>query len=201
MKDLPLVALFFGYKVIPIYYYNQTKLIFYKTWFQPWPVWLSWLECHPVNQKIAELQAQSLVGANASVVGSVPGCTWNRGRETTNWCFCLEWMFLFSLSLCPSLSKSNKKNPQVRGENHNLYPCQRPAQIRSLGNSSSWDFPRKAKQAATHPLSFQKELSAFMPPPREDPVHFCQGICDTQQNLWNSSIANPIATHSTPYSF
>ena len=65
---------------------------------QPWPGWLSWLDCHLVTKR---LQVLFLARAHTWVLGSIPRHVW----EAANWCF--------PLSLPLSL-KAKKKYPWVK---------------------------------------------------------------------------------------
>ena len=61
-----------------------------KETLQPWPAWLSWLECHPIHQK---------GGDSILREGTCLGCRFDPwlGRiwEAANWCFSFTSMFLF----------------------------------------------------------------------------------------------------------
>ena len=69
-------------------------------------MWLSWLERHPINQKVV-----GLIPGQGTYLGcsSVP---WSgHKQEATDQSFSLTSMFLsLCLPLSPSLSKSNEKN-------------------------------------------------------------------------------------------
>ena len=70
--------------------------------------WLSWLECHPVHQRVA-----GLIPGQGTCLGCRLhpwlGCMW----EATNRCFSLASMFP-SLPLFPAPSKNQWIYPQVR---------------------------------------------------------------------------------------
>ena len=79
----------------PLSFCDQWKYIFIKIVLLPWPVWLSWLECHPVHQKVA-----SSITGQGTHLGCRFGTKLGRVWEAISWCFFLTMMFL-SLSFAP----------------------------------------------------------------------------------------------------
>ena len=77
---------------------------------KPWPVWLSWLECHPVTERLhiwIPLRAHTWAAGLICGLGTYdPRC--RHVQEATNQCFSLTSMFLsLILSLkkqCPRVS-------------------------------------------------------------------------------------------------
>ena len=82
--------------------------------FLPWPVWLSWLQCHPINQKVT-----GWIPHQGTHLGCRFGPELGRVQGATDPCFSLTSVFLsLCLSFPPPLSKINERvskiNPQVR---------------------------------------------------------------------------------------
>ena len=88
----------------------------------PWPVWLSWLEHHPINKR---LQVQFPVGAHAWVAGLIPSqgtmilipiCACVGGNQ-------LMLLSLIDVSLSLPLSLKAMKKKMSSGEYKNIYNC------------------------------------------------------------------------------
>ena len=81
------------------------NIIHSLTIFMPWPVWLSWLEYSPINQKVMDpIPSQG----QRTYLGWGFGPRWGWVQEAADQCFSLTWMFLsLPISLLSPLSKIN----------------------------------------------------------------------------------------------
>ena len=89
------------------------------TW-QPWPGWLSWLDCHLVTKT---LQVLFLARAHTWVLGSIPRHVW----EAANWCFPLSLPLSLKAKKKYPWVKIKKKNREVTdghsGQGHSSQYC------------------------------------------------------------------------------